>query len=218
MWNYPAVCSRRLLFVLPRFVFYILPLFLSVYHIDPFILYLPYSSSHAYTYTFSTLPLILHQSVLRHVHTNRHATRTRHTYTHTLERIQARIIRTRTADGRNRGYKASLKTAFLSVMLRYAPHTKRSRRNDVFASRSLLVAAVLLFVFLSFFFFPIFLLSFFGCSLAPYKCSCVTRPSRKTRFTCSGCHAGWPPSPPVAICFSLSRPRGRLQRSLVKGK
>lgn len=34
--------------------------------------------------------------------------------------------------------------------------------------------------------------------------------SRETRSTCSGCHAGWPPSLPGAICFSLSRRQGRL--------
>ena len=40
---------------------------------------------------------------------------------------------------------------------------------------------------------------------------------RETWSTCSGCHAGWPPSPPAAICFSLSRRQGRLERSLVRG-
>lgn len=41
---------------------------------------------------------------------------------------------------------------------------------------------------------------------------------RETRSTYSGCHAGWLPSPPGAICFSLSRRRGRLERLLVRGK
>ena len=36
-------------------------------------------------------------------------------------------------------------------------------------------------------------------------------PPRDTRSTCSGCHAGWLPSPPGAICFSLSRRQGRLR-------
>ena len=35
--------------------------------------------------------------------------------------------------------------------------------------------------------------------------------AHETRSTCSGCHAGWPPSPPGAICFSLSQRQGRLR-------
>lgn len=43
-------------------------------------------------------------------------------------------------------------------------------------------------------------------------CFCTTKARQTaffcnaTRSTCSGCHAGWLPSPPGAICFSLSRP------------
>lgn len=38
------------------------------------------------------------------------------------------------------------------------------------------------------------------------------------RSTCSGCHAGWLPSPPGAICFCLSPRQGRLERLLVRGR
>lgn len=83
---------------------------------------------------------------------------TRHTHTHTLECIQAR---TRTADGRNGGYKASLKTAFLSVNVRCSPHTKRSRRNTAylflihFSLPPFCYFACICF-FLLFFFFPLY--------------------------------------------------------------
>jgi hypothetical protein len=73
-------------------------------------------------------------------------------------RIQTRIIHTRIADGRNGGCKAILKTAF---MLKCAPHTKRSRRNGVFVSHSLLVAAVLLFACICFSFVFFVFFSFF---------------------------------------------------------
>lgn len=189
---------------------------------------------HAHTHTnmrsplvhFLPLPLFLsfwHSmsvSILRRVRTNRHATHTSaHAFVH--------------ADGRNGGHKASLKTTFFfSVMLRCAPRTKRSPLPpcSVFISHSFLVRRL---SYVSFSFsvnractfvrFPSFFLSFFLSIRLSILCrmfalkhvlsDAVTRafcPPRKTRSTCSGCHAGWPPSPPAAICFSLSRRRGRL--------
>lgn len=82
---YPAVCSYRVLLILSRFFISFtsfLSLSFSLSRTDPFVLYLSYSSSHTYTHTFSTLPLILHQSILRHVHTNRQID-TRHAHEHT---------------------------------------------------------------------------------------------------------------------------------------
>lgn len=108
----PYVLVAYYLFFLV-FSFYILSLSLSfsVIQILSFCIFLTFP--HAYTHIFySSSHLTSVSCVLSHAHTNRHATRTR---THTLGRIQTRITRTRTADGRNGGYKASLKTAFLSV-------------------------------------------------------------------------------------------------------
>lgn len=101
--------------VLVAYYLFFLSLSLSVVLILSFCILLFLACIHTHIHSHFLLFLSSYISLLRHAHTNRHATRIRHTYTHTLERIQARIIRTRTADGRNGGYKASLKTAFLSV-------------------------------------------------------------------------------------------------------
>lgn len=114
-----------------------------------------------------------------------------------------------------------------------APHTKALAPYSVFSKRvSILVSLpasvfdrVLQLCSVSVFWFsfpsplsetcPIKLCVLYVCVCGFFLSFC---PPRGTRSTCSGCHAGWLPSPPGAICFSLSRRQGRLERLLVRGR
>lgn len=150
LWNHPArLFSSRIVYsssFSPSF----LSLSLSLLPVvpKPLILYLSHTYTHTFSILFHLLPPFSHSTSVSNL---------RHT------RIQTRIIHTCIADGRNGGCKAILKKKrlhFYPLMLKCAPHVKRSRRNDVFVSHSLLVAAALLFACICFSFI-LFLSLFF---------------------------------------------------------